>query len=71
MLILDMLYYHGKSWGIHQSYKTTTKRWMLCLNKKLAIALRKQDNILNKRTEIRSRCRCSDKYNLAKYDAKE
>ena len=29
---------------------------MLCLNEKLAIALHEQDNILNKRTEIISKC---------------
>ena len=41
--------------GIHQSYKTSTKRCMLCLNEKLAVALHKEDNILNKRTEIISK----------------
>ena len=42
--------------GIHQSYNTLTKRCMLCLNEKLAIALHKEDSILNKRTEIVSKC---------------
>ena len=44
---------------------------LLCLNEKLAIALHKQDNILNKRTEIISKCRNSNKYNLANYDTKD
>ena len=53
--------------GIHQSHSASTKRCMLRLNEKLAIALRKERNILNKRTEIISRCRRSIKYNLANY----
>ena len=57
--------------GIHQSYNTSTKRCMLCLNKELAIALHKEDNILNKRTEIISKCRHSIKYNSASYDSKD
>ena len=57
--------------GIHQSYNTSTKRCMLCLNEKLAIALHKEDNILNKRTEIISKCRHSIKYNLENYGTKD
>ena len=57
--------------GIHQSYNASTKRCMLCLNEKLAIALHKEGNILNKRTEIISKCRHSIKYNLANYDTKD
>ena len=56
--------------GVHQSYNTSTKRCMLCLNEKLAVALRKEDNILNKRTEIISKCRHSIKYKLANSDTK-
>ena len=47
--------------GMHQSYNTATKRCMLCLNEKLAIALHKQDNTLNKCTKIISKCRHSNK----------
>ena len=36
---------------------------MLCLDEKLAIALDKKDKILNKRTEIITKCRHSIKYN--------
>ena len=57
--------------GIHQSYNTSTKRCMLCLNEKLAIALHKEGNMLNKLTEIISRCRQSIKYNLENYDTKD
>ena len=38
--------------GTHQSYSTSIKQCMLCLNKKIAIALNKEDNILKKHTEI-------------------
>ena len=44
---------------------------MLCLNKKLVTALHKDDNVLNKRTEIVSKCRYSIKYNLENYDTKD
>ena len=57
--------------GIHQSDNTSTKRCMSCLNERLAITLHKEDNILNKRTEIISKCRHSIKYNLANYDTKD
>ena len=43
--------------GTHQSYSTTTKQHMLCLNEKLATALHKRHNILNKRTGITSKFR--------------
>ena len=57
--------------GIRLSYNTATKRCILPLNEKLAIALHKQDNILNKRTKIITKCRRSNKYNLANYDTKD
>ena len=44
---------------------------MLCLNKRLAIALHKEGNMLNKHTKIISKCRHSIKYNLANYDTKD
>ena len=43
--------------GTHKSYNQSSKRCLLCLNEKLAIALHKDDNILNKRSEIISKCR--------------
>ena len=70
--------------GIDQSHNIT-KRCNLCLNKKLATVIQKQDNILNKRnckqtifkrnyfkqTEIISKCSHSNKYTLANYDTKD
>ena len=44
---------------------------LLYLNKKLAIALHKDDNMLNKRSEIISKCRHKNKYMLASYDSKD
>ena len=44
---------------------------MLCLNEKLAMALHKQDNTLNKRAEIISKRRHSNKCNLVNYDTKD
>ena len=57
--------------GINQSYNTSTKLCMLFLNEKLAIAQHKQGNILNKRTEIISKCRHSNKHNFVNYETKE
>ena len=41
-----------------------------CLNKKLVITLRKDDNMLNKRSEVISKYRHKNKYMLANYDSK-
>ena len=50
----------------HTSYKPETKRCSLCDHEKLAIALHKDENLLNQRNEIISRCRHRFKYKLAK-----
>ena len=57
--------------GTHKSYNQSSKRCLLCLNEKLAIALHKDDNMLNKRSEIISKCRHRNKYMLASYDSKD
>ena len=57
--------------GTHKSYNQISKRCLLCLNEKLAIALHKDDNMLNKRSEIISKCRHRNKYMLASYDSKD
>ena len=38
--------------GRHQAYNTSSKRCSLCLNEKLKIALHRNNNMLNRRTEI-------------------
>ena len=57
--------------GTQKSYSQSSKRCLLCLNEKLAIALHKGDNILKKRSEIISKCRYRNKYRLASYDSKD
>ena len=46
-----------KSLGQYQPYNVNTKQCLLCLNEKLQIAICRRNNILNKRTEIISKCR--------------
>ena len=57
--------------GTNKSYNQSSKRCVLCLNEKLAIALHKGDDMLNKRFEIISKCRHRNKYMLASYDSKD
>ena len=57
--------------GTHNSYNQSSKRCLLCLNERLAIALHKDDNMLNKILEIISKCRHRNKYMLASYDSKD
>ena len=57
--------------GTHKSYNHSSKRCLLCLDEKPAIALHKDDNMLNKRSEIISKCRHRNKYMLASYDSKD
>ena len=56
--------------GTHKSYNQSSKRCLLCRNEKLAIALHEDDNMLNKRSEVISRCMHRNKYMLANYDKK-
>ena len=57
--------------GTHKSYNQSSKLCLVCLNKKLAIALHGDDNMLNKRSEVISKCRHRNKYMLANYDSKD
>ena len=57
--------------GTHKSYNQSSKRCLLCLNEKLTIALHGDDNMLNKRSEVISKCRHRKKYMLANYDNKD
>ena len=57
--------------GTHKWYNQSFKRCLLSLNEKLAIALQKDDNMLNKRSEVLSKCRRRNKYMLASYDNKD
>ena len=55
--------------GQYQPCNVNTKRCLLCLDEKLQIAIYNRNNILNKRTEIISKCRHRNKYALANYDS--
>ena len=57
--------------GTHKSYHQSSKRCLLCLNEKLAMALHKDDNMLNKRSKMIRKCRHINKYMLASYDSKD
>ena len=57
--------------GRHQAYSTSSKRSSLCLNEKLKIVLHRDNNLLNRRTEILNKCRHKNKHALISYDSKD
>ena len=57
--------------GRHLAYNTSSKRCSLCLNEKLKIVLHRDNNMLNRRTEILNKCRHKNKYALISYDSKD
>ena len=48
----------------YPSYTPKWKRCSSCQYEKLEIALHKEDNLLNKRSEVISKCRHRNKYKL-------
>ena len=54
-----------------QSFFWSYVSGLVYLNEKLVIALHKDDNMLNKRSEAISKCRQRNKYMLASYDSKD
>ena len=51
------------------TYNPKSKRCLLCLNEKLAIAtFPKEKNLLNKRSEMYQKCRHEQEYILENYD---
>lgn len=50
------------------SYNPTAKKCMLCIGEKMEI-LERNEKLLNKRSELISRCRHRTKFLLSKYDA--
>ena len=52
-------------------YNPNSKRCYLCLNEKMEIATYRGNNLLNKKTELISKCRHQNKYTLSKYDTKD
>ena len=62
------------TWEIVQRYPTynpTSKKCLLCLNEKLTIATYGEGNMLNKRTELISKCRHQNRFLLSKFDSKD
>ena len=57
--------------GTLRSYNQSSKLCILCLNEKLIMALHGNDNMLNNRSEVISKCRYRNKYMLANSDSKD
>ena len=58
------------NWSIRQraqAYTNMTKRCNLCLTEKLSIMFAEKNNLLNKRTELISKCRHQNKYLLSNF----
>jgi len=54
-----------------KAYNTNAKRCNLCSNEKYEIATFKGNNLLNKRSQVISKCRHQNKYSLALHDTKD
>ena len=52
-------------------YNYNRRKCYLCLNEKLEIALYEGENLLNKKTELISKCRCQNKFMLLHHDSKD
>ena len=52
-------------------FNTTKRKCYLCPNEKLEIASYKGDNLLNKRSELISKCRHQNKFTLLLHDSKD
>ena len=53
------------------TFNTTKRKCYLCLNEKLEIASYKGDNLLNRRSELISKCRHQNKFTLLRHDSKD
>ena len=51
-------------------FNTTKRKCYLCLHEKLEIAPCKGDNLLNKRSELNTKCRHHNKFTLLRHDIK-
>ena len=54
-----------------KSFNPSSKKCYLCLNEKIEINMYNQDNMLNKRTELVSKCRHLNKFTLQHHDSKD
>ena len=62
---------HRETLGRHHAYNKSSKRCSLCLNEILKIALRRNNNMLNRRTKILNKYRHKSKYALTSCDSKD
>ena len=53
------------------AFNKTKRKCYLCLNEKLEIASYKGDNLLNKRSQLISKCRHQNKFTLLRHDSKD
>ena len=62
------------TWGIIRKWfpdNYNSRKCYLCLNEKLEKALYEGQNLLNKKTELISKCRHQNKFMLLRYDSKD
>ena len=52
-------------------YNYNSRKCYLCLNEKLEIALYEGENLLNKKTELISKCHHQNKFMLLRHDSKD
>ena len=52
-------------------YNYNSRKCYLCLNEKLEMALYEGENLLNKKTELISKCRHQNKFVLLRHDSKD
>ena len=52
-------------------YNYNSRKCYLCLDEKLEIALYEGETLLNKKTELISKCRPQNKFLLLRYDSKD
>ena len=57
--------------GRHQPENTSSKGCSLCLNEQPKIALHRNNNMLNRRTEILNKCRHKSNDPLISYNSKD
>ena len=53
--------------GTYKSYNRSPKQCLLCLNEKLAITQHKDDNMLNKKSDLISKCRHRNRNRVAQW----
>ena len=72
--IKDKKFVPNVTWKIIRKclpFNPNIKKCHLCLSEKLEIALYEGDNLLNKKTELISKCRHKNKFTLLRHDSKD